>query len=162
MKTNKFQKTQSAAFTGHRFISYSKYPALKASLRQTIKAFYTQGIHNFYCGMAIGFDTLAAEAVLSLKTELQELALIAVVPYRGQCEKWSDTNRSRYNTILCKADQTILLSENYYQGCLLRRNDYMLSQSSCVIAYFDGNNEGGTFYTCQKAAELSLPVKNIF
>lgn len=162
MQTNNFQKAQSAAFTGHRFISYSKYPSLKASLRQTIKTLYTQGIHNFYCGMAIGFDMFAAEAVLSLKAELQELTLIAVVPYRGQSEKWSDTNRSRYNAILCKADQTILLSENYYKGCLLRRNDYMLSQSSCIIAYFDGNNEGGTFYTCRKAAELNLPVKNIF
>lgn len=105
---------------------------------------------------------LAAEAVLSLKTELQNFTLIAVVPYRGQSEKWSDTNRSKYNATLCKADQTILLSENYYKGCLLRRNDYMLSQSCCIIAYFDGNNEGGTFYTCRRAAELNLSVKNIF
>lgn len=162
MQTNNFQKAQSATFTGHRLISYSKYPALKASLRQTIKTLYTQGIHNFYCGMAVGFDMLAAEAVLSLKTELQELTLIAVVPYRGQSEKWSDTNRSKYNAILCKADKAVFLSENYYKGCLLRRNDYMLSQSCCIIAYFDGNNEGGTFYTCRKAAELNLPVKNIF
>ncbi len=162
MQTNILQKSQSAAFTGHRFISYERYSTLKASLRQSIKTLYAQGIRNFYCGMAVGFDMLAAEAVLSLKTELQELTLIAVVPYRNQSEKWSDMNRSKYNAILCKADKTILLSENYYKGCLLRRNDYMLSQSCCLVAYYDGKNEGGTFYTCRKALESKLPVKNLF
>lgn len=162
MQINGFQKAQSAAFTGHRYIPYSKYPVLKVTLRQHIKTLYAQGIRNFYCGMAIGFDMLAAETVLSLRTELQGLILIAVIPYRKQSEKWSDTNRSRYNAILCKTDRTILLCENYYKGCLLRRNDYMLSHSCHIIAYFDGNNEGGTFYTCRKATELSIPIINIF
>lgn len=162
MQTNDFQKAQSAAFTGHRYISYGKYPILKVTLRQRIRTLYAQGIRNFYCGMAIGFDMLAAETILSLKTELQGLTLIAVIPYRNQSEKWSDTNRSRYNAILCKTDKTILLSKDYYKGCLLRRNDYMLSHSCHIIAYFDGNNEGGTFYTCRKATELNLPVTNIF
>lgn len=162
MQTNNFQKAQSAAFTGHRFISYNKYPALKVSLKQTIKTLYAQGIRNFYSGMAVGFDMLAAEAVLSLKTELQGVNLIAVVPYQNQSEKWSEMNRNKYNAILSKADKTILLSENYFKGCLLRRNDYMLSQSCCIIAYYDGKNEGGTFYTCQKALRLKLPVKNLF
>lgn len=162
MKINNFQKAQSVAFTGHRYIPYSKYPILKITLRQHIKTLYAQGIRNFYCGMAIGFDMLAAETILSLKAELQGLILIAVIPFREQSEKWSVTNRNKYNAILHKADKTILLSEDYYKGCLLRRNDYMLSHSCHIIAYFDGNNEGGTFYTCRKAAELSLPVTNIF
>lgn len=162
MQINNLQKAQSAAFMGHRFIPYSKYPALKTSLRQIIKSLYAQGIHTFYCGMAVGFDILAAETVLSLKTELQKLSLIAVVPYRNQSEKWSNANRSKYNAILRNADRTVLLSEHYYQGCLLRRNDYMLSQSCCIIAYFDGNNEGGTFYTCKKATESNLPIINIY
>lgn len=51
MQTNNLQKAQSEAFTGHRFISYEKYLALKALLEQSIKTFYAQGIYNFYCGM---------------------------------------------------------------------------------------------------------------
>ena len=42
------------------------------------------GITNFYCGMALGFDMLAAEEVISLKVELPNLKLIAVIPYDGQ------------------------------------------------------------------------------
>ena len=40
------------------------------------------GITNFYCGMALGFDMLAAEEVISLKVELPNLKLVAVIRKR--------------------------------------------------------------------------------
>ena len=55
-----------------------------------------------------------------------------------------------------------MLSEHYYNGCLLRRNDYMLSHSNGVIAYYDGTPKGGTYYTIRKARQMKLPVLNLF
>lgn len=74
----------------------------------------------------MGFDMLAAEVALALQSELSGLQVIAVVPYRGQAERWNDAMKARYDTILRNSDDVIILSEYYYHGCLLRRNDYMV------------------------------------
>lgn len=157
-----FKEEQSVTFTGHRFIPYGKLSMLKVALKNIILELYAKGYSNYYCGMAMGFDLLSAEVVLSLKAEYKELRLIAVVPYRNQDERFSFADKKRYHSILNRADETILLCENYYQGCLLRRNDYMLARSNQVIAYFDGENKGGTFYTCRNAQVKGLPVINLF
>lgn len=157
-----FKEEQSVTFTGHRFIPYGKLSMLKVALKNIILELYAKGYSNYYCGMAMGFDLLSAEVVLSLKAECKELRLIAVVPYRNQDERFSFADKKRYHSILNRADETILLCENYYQGCLLRRNDYMLARSNQVIAYFDGENKGGTFYTCRNAQVKGLPVINLF
>lgn len=156
------KKEKAVTFTGHRFIPYAKLPILKAALQDVIIELYAKGYNNYYCGMAMGFDLLSAEAVLSLKTEYKELRLIAVIPYRNQDERFSFADKKRYHSILSRVDDTILLGENYYQGCLLRRNDYMLAHSNQVIAYYDGENKGGTFYTCRKAQVEGLPIINLF
>lgn len=112
--------------------------------------------------MAMGYDLLAAETVLSLQAELPGLQLIAVIPYRGQTERWSDALKSRYDDILRNANDIVVLSEHYYQGCLLRRNDYMVIHSSRLIAWYNGNPKGGTFYTCRMAKDNGLTVINLY
>lgn len=156
------KKEQSVTFTGHRFIPYGKLSILKVALKSIILELYAKGYNNYYCGMAMGFDLLSAEVILSLKTEYKELRLIAVVPYCNQDERFSFADKRRYRSILNRADGTIILREDYCQGCLLRRNDYMLAHSNQVIAYFDGENKGGTFYTCRNAQAESMPVINLF
>ena len=47
----------------------------------------------------MGFDMLAAEVDLALQSELSGLQVIAVVPYRGQAERWKDAMKARYDTI---------------------------------------------------------------
>ncbi len=81
----------------------------------------------------------------SLKEELLHVRLVAVVPFRGQSNRWSAIEQRRYRLLLAQADKVVVLSEHYYQGCLLRRNDYMLAHSCGVIAYFDGKPKGGTY-----------------
>lgn len=156
------KEEQSVTFTGHRFIPYDKLSILKAALKKVIIELHAKGYNDYYCGMAMGFDLLSAEVVLSLKNEYKELRLIAVVPYRNQDERFSFVDKRRYHSILSRANETIVLREDYCQGCLLRRNDYMLAHSNQVIAYFDGENKGGTFYTCRNAQVKGLPVINLF
>ena len=112
--------------------------------------------------MAMGFDMLAAEEVIKLKEELSDLKLIAVIPYRGQSERWAYQQRERYQRILSKADEEILLSEGYFNGCLLKRNDYMLDHVSGIIAYFNGKPMGGTFYTCRNARAKGIDLINLY
>ena len=160
-KTN-YSKTNSVAFSGHRSVPEHRNEELRKKLRGKIRLLYAMGIRNYYCGMAIGFDMLAAEVVLSLKSELPRLKLIAVVPFKGQSARWDYNEQTRYKVILTRCDDVILLSQEYYNGCLLRRNDYMLAHSCGLVAFFDGKPKGGTFYTCRKAKSFGMDIINLF
>ena len=73
--------SKTIAFTGHRFIPFERQPMLKSLLRQSIANIYKQGYFTYYCGMAMGFDLLAAEVIISMKEQgFSNLKLIAVVP----------------------------------------------------------------------------------
>lgn len=139
---------------------------IQEATEAAIKGSDNQGIRwrlsSFLLCCAMGFDMLAAEVALALQSELSGLQVIAVVPYRGQSERWNDAMKARYDTILCNSDDVIILSEHYYHGCLLRRNDYMVFHSSSLIAWYDGNPKGGTFYTYRKATANGLKVLNLY
>ena len=143
--------TKAVAFTGHREISHNHQEQVRERLKDAVLQAIHQGANKFYCGMALGFDMMAAEEVLSLKLSIPMLKLIAVVPFKGQSASWSMVEQQRYAYILSKADDVVHLSEDYFNGCYFKRNDYMLSHSGSVIAYFDGKPKGGTAYTCRKA-----------
>ena len=162
MPQTKYDKAVSVCFSGHRNIPFLYRKQLKLQLKAAITKAYAGGYRHFYCGCAMGFDLLAAETVLSLQSELPDLRLIAVIPYRGQTERWNDAMKSRYDDILRNANDTVILSEHYYQGCLLRRNDYMVVYSSRLIAWYNGNPKGGTFYTCRIAKANGLTVINLY
>lgn len=60
-------KSKSLAFTGHRTIPVERQNEIRARLVEAVSVACKSGITCFYSGMAIGFDLLAAETVLSLK-----------------------------------------------------------------------------------------------
>ena len=68
-KTN-YIKANSVAFSGHHTIAEDSKDEIMKKLRGKIRLLYAMGITNFYCGMALGFDMLATEVVISLKVEL--------------------------------------------------------------------------------------------
>ena len=141
--------TKAAAFTGHRFIRYSDRQRLKTNLEGAITACYHSGIRHFLCGMAAGFDMLAAETLLAMKADYSDI-------------KFNSADKERYRSILGKADDMVCLSETYFDGCFLRRNDYMLERASPIIAYYNGEPKGGTFYTCRRAKRMNLEITNLY
>ena len=156
------EKEKSITFTGHRIIPLVRQEEVRARLTTTVAFAYKSGITRFYCGMALGFDMMAAEVVLSLKDQFPDIRLIAIVPFSGQSSQWASSEQERYRQILAKADKVVVLSGNYFRGCLLRRNDYMLSHSCGVIAYYNGKPQGGTSYTVRKAERMKMEVGNIY
>ena len=134
----KFSEAATAAFTGHRFFDFSRKEEVKARLTASSLDAYEHGITRFMTGMAVGFDMLAAEVVLSMKGICPGITLMAVVPYSGQAERFSDYNRRRYDALLAQADETIVLSDQYYTRCFLERDRFMVEHSSMLIACYDG------------------------
>ena len=63
----------------------------------------------------------------------------------------------RYNRALENADQVIILSEQYYNGCFMERNRYMVEQSGRLIAVVNGT-KGGTAATLRYAEKQGLEI----
>jgi len=118
------------------------------------------GFTDFISGMALGVDTYAAQTVLRLRDYGMNIRLICAIPCRNQSSLWNDSQRKTYNEILAAADKVILLEEEYSDGCMQRRNEFMVNNSSLVLAVWNGK-PGGTANTLRYARKLSRPILQI-
>lgn len=152
-------------FTGHRPQSLpfkfnetdDRCRELKKRLAFLIRKKIENGITCFLSGMAIGIDSFSAEIVLSLKKEFPNISLNAIVPCANQSCKWNNEQVSRYNSILNQCDKIIILQNTYTADCMQKRNRYMVDNSDCVIAVWNGTNSG-TGNTVKYALSKKLPV----
>lgn len=164
------------AFTGHR--TYGGQAA--AALRATVGELYVRGFRTFLCGMAMGFDLAAAEAVLACRdsetgsafspaaapdphfphTPMPGLRLVAVIPFRGQESRFPAVDRERFRRVLAAADHSVTLSPSYHAGCYAVRNNYLVEHAALLVAWYDGS-PGGTHYTVRRALGRGLEFINL-
>ena len=155
--------TTSVCFTGHRTINPNKLQAVKEKLYYTIMKLYNEGHRTFLCGMAIGFDLLAAETLIELKETYKDIIIVACIPFVGQENRFSPTDQERYNKVINEVNSKVIIAQAFSKQSYLLRNIYMLAHSSIVVAYFDTNiKKGGTFFTYNKAIKMGKEVRNIF
>lgn len=169
----KIKKAISVAFSGHR--TFKSMPtdtdlfadpnehnseAISRRLRQTITTLYDEGYRHFLCGMAEGFDLLAAEAVKELRDDLPGLRLTAVIPFPGQATGFDHQTRERYDDMLAGCDNAVTICNSYAKDCFHRRNDYMIDNSSVLVCYFNGS-KGGTEYTVKRALKAGSRIINL-
>ena len=146
-----------ACFTGHR----SYQGDYDEALREAVRSLYDEGYRTFMCGMAVGFDLSAGEAVLDLGSELTDIRLVAVVPFEGAELKFDMSDQERFHTILRRADKVITLAPRYSVEVYSVRNNFLVDNSSATIAYFDGS-KGGTAYTVRRAIKRLHRYINLY
>ena len=142
MNDLKFDRTVSAAFTGHRFYDFSQREFIQERLTSAISEAYDHGIRNFISGFALGIDLMAAQLVQSLKCNLPGISLTAAIPFEGQAERYNIYDKRVYRRLLELADKVIVLSDCYYPRCFLDRDEFMVENASYLIAYYDGRGNG--------------------
>lgn len=162
MNDLKFDRTVSAAFTGHRFYDFSQRVFIQERLTSAISEAYDHGIRNFISGFALGIDLMAAQLVQSLKCNLPGISLTAAIPFEGQAERYNIYDKRVYRRLLELADKVIVLSDYYYSRCFLDRDEFMVENASYLIAYYDGREKGGTYYTVKKARARGIPIINVY
>ena len=162
MNDLKFDRTVSAAFTGHRFYDFSQREFIQERLTSAISEAYDHGIRNFISGFALGIDLMAAQLVQSLKCDLPGISLTAAIPFEGQAERYNIYDKRVYRRLLELADKVIVLSDCYYPRCFLDRDEFMVENASYLIAYYDGREKGGTYYTVKKARARGIPIISVY
>ena len=116
------------------------------------------GITHFISGMALGFDMIAAEIVLELKKNYPFITLECALPCKNQQKYWQKEQKQRYEKNLSQADKITYVSDKlYFDGCMQKRNKYMIDNSSMLIALFNGS-AGGTKQTVVRAKQKKLNV----
>jgi uncharacterized phage-like protein YoqJ len=165
------EKEITCCFSGHRPVAkmnekYFNNEILRNELKDKLTNFIIQAINlgyvNFITGMAKGSDLLFAECVLEQKQNYPNIKLEGAIPCLNQDSDWEENDKRLYNNILEKLDKiTYVSSLSYTNGCMLKRNRYMVSKSSLLITIWNGEKSGGTYYTYKLAINDKLKIFEI-
>lgn len=153
-------KIKTCCFTGHRKIPPAQYQKIAQRLKLEIEALIKRGVVYFGVGGALGFDTIAAEAVLELRKKYPQIRLILVSPCKTQTYHWSEQDRAIYRSIQKACDKYVCLSEKYTRDCMKKRNRHLVENSAYCICYLT-KCFGGTAYTVEYAKKNGLKIVNI-
>lgn len=153
-------KEKTCCFTGHRDIPSGQYQKIFAKTEEAIEGLINNGYLYFGSGGALGFDTIAAFAVLKLKKRYPNIRLILVLPCLSQTRGWTREDIAIYEDTKNKADKIVYTSQEYSRGCMHKRNRHLVDNSSVCISYLT-ESRGGTFYTVNYARSKGLAVLNI-
>ena len=153
-------KEITCCFTGHRVLPADQTELLEKLIQQILVLREKKGVTRFVAGGALGFDTLAAKAVLHLRKEDPSLTLHLVLPCKDQASRWNVKAVTEYQRILSQADSVTCLYDSYRPGCMQERNRRMADESGYCIAYLI-KNSGGTKYTVVYCRKTGVEVLNL-
>ena len=155
-------KGKTCCFTGHRNIPEKLKADIEQYLENEIERLSEMDFRDFICGGALGFDTLAAMAVLKVRNRLpaREIRLHLFLPCHEQTKDWRHEDVYVYDAILRRADSVRYISEAYSSGCMHKRNRYMVDRASFCIAYCT-KKTGGTAYTVKYAQKSGMEIINL-
>ena len=146
-------QARTVAITGHRVLQEDfNVDKLKKLLTELIN----KDFNTFLVGMALGFDTVCFQVLEELRKEY-DIKIIACIPCLRQDYKFNFKQKQEYERMVNSADEKIILSENYYSGCMQKRNRFMVDNSCAVLAYIK-RDFGGTANTINYAKKSGKPI----
>lgn len=153
------EKALSCCFTGHRDLG-ERENDISSILSDVLESLYDEGYRTFITGGALGFDTLAAKAVIKLRRSKNDVKFELILPCRDQSSRWSYADIRVYNSILTLADKVTYISNEYTRSCMYERNRALVDNSDLCIAYCK-KNSGGSHYTCEYAEKKGVRIVNL-
>ncbi len=151
---------ETCCFTGHRSIPSDDIFGLSKRLYAAVEELYARGIRNFRCGGALGFDTMAARAVIALRREKGDVRLVLILPCTNQASRWDSRDIREYEKIRGLADEVVYTSVEYTSECMFIRNRALVDGSSVCVSYLNSAS-GGTAYTVRYAKKRGVDVINL-
>lgn len=142
--------------TGHRQITHDK-EKIKRVLKEIV---LTNNCKRIISGMALGFDTIAAEVALEL-----QIPLVAALPFVEQAALWPEEDKEKYLSILEKTERIYIQPENpngnKFNAGYFGRNRWIVSQSEMLVAYMINDVDGGTAHAWKEAGKKKIPRINV-
>lgn len=157
---------KSLSISGHRLDkleslsdSNSFLDSVRDILYIKINSYIDRGFNRFYVGMSDGIDLWAGQILLELKScQYPQLEIVAVKPYPNHGNNFSKEDKALYNEILEEASLVVCTSEKSSKWCYLQRNQYMVDNSTNLLALVS-DLHSGTGRTINYAKSLNRPVE---
>ena len=152
---------KTVAFTGYRTEKMpfaedpqdENYCSFRKKLLVIISKLMAMGYDSYISGMAMGFDTWAAEAVMELGASLE-----CAVPFPEQADGWETKDQKRWADIINKSGKKTVVSESNQKGAYYKRNRYMVDNADVILCGYTGRKSGGTAYTVNYALQQNKIV----
>lgn len=142
------------AATGHRPNDIKEsHQEVETKVRNKLRAAKAT---RLICGMAEGFDLIAARAAMDLG-----IPITAARPWNTH--KVGELWKEDYAKVLEYADvvHVVVERDTYHVSYLHKRNEWMVDNADAVMAYWNGKEAGGTFACRKYAKKVGKPVANI-
>lgn len=153
-------KNQTCCFTGHRSLPADRIELIIKRLNAELDKLIHRGVTDFISGGALGFDQIAASLVIAKRQMGRNIRLLLALPCREQDAAWSPAQKQLYRKLLSNADEVVYVSEKYTDGCMKKRNRYLVEHSAhCICALI--HPRSGTSQTVNMARAQGLNVINI-
>ena len=153
-------KASTCCFTGHRKLPKEKIEKSIIRLGQEVENLINMEVTDFLPGGALGFDQISASLIIAKKEMDRKIRLIFALPCKNQDEFWSDKQKRLYHNIIAEVDEVIYVSEEYSNGCMKKRNRYMVDQSAyCICALL--RPMSGTNQTVRYSRQKGVQVINV-
>lgn len=150
-----FDISTTCCFSGHRVL---KKDFNVDKLTAVVDKLISNGYRTFLVGMAWGFDLKVFEVLLTKKN--YNIDIIACVPCKEQSTYFKKEEKQKYEDFLKQADKVVYVSNEYFDGCMQKRNRYMVDNSSILVAYIY-SNIGGTKNTVSYAEKQGKNIIKI-
>ena len=150
------------SFTGHRAIPNEVRARLNGLLTRAIAYAYDNGCRSFYCGGALGFDTMAAKAIILFRMSHPDARLIILVPCKDQSLAWQWAAKDMYDYLLSAADEVVYVTDGAYTSDCMRRRNAMLAEVCDILIAYSGNPRSGSGQTVRMAQKLGKTVYNLY
>ena len=157
------QRFYSCFFTGHRILGdcNNRNRIYEALVNETERLVEECGVDTFICGGAIGFDALAAKAVIYLKEKNPDVKLKLYIPCYNHFFKWSYKDKAVWRYISTYTDESIYITAGPYEdGCMKKRNYAMVDDAYYCLAYCI-KSVSGTGSTLRYAELKNCKINNI-
>lgn len=108
-----------------------------------------------------GFELAITDIFISLRNVLNNIKIVAVIPYPNQEKKWSEKNKLRYRKILKNCDEQIIISEKFTPTCLKKRDKFLIDNSTHFIACYNGmpgRTRNAIHYAKEKGVKITILI----
>ncbi len=130
-----------------------------SKLADEIEYLMRYGYDTFITGMADGADIDFALMVIMFKSKYDYISLEAAIPYPIRPTKVYTEYHENRDHILENCDNKYIISNNYYRGCMHKRNRFMVDRSDLVFAIWNGKEQGGTWDTIKYARSKGKEIR---
>jgi len=132
-------------------------PIIKKAIKKQIVALIDEGLEWVIVSGQWGVELWAAEAVLELQPQYEQLQLAVITPFLEQDENWSEEKRGFYSGILQRANYVNSVTKSKYDGPwqFKEKNKFLLRNSDGMIVLYDEEKEGSPKFIRGQAMSMA-------